>query len=121
MKTFVGSCGPYLDQEIQKDRHCRVGDTVGCRGPTEEIVMDFEDEKDHEDEKDQEQERWLRLPEVLRLVGLSKSTVYKMIKEGRFVKRRRNGARAVAFRLGDVYEWMKARAIVDDEGLQKKS
>ena len=115
MKTFAGGRGPYLDQEIQKDRHCRVGDTVGCRGPTEEIVMDFEDEKDLEEE------RLLRIPEVLRLVGLSKSTVYKMIKEGRFVKRRRNGTRAVAFRLGDVYEWIKERAIVDDEGLQKES
>ncbi len=70
---------------------------------------------------DFEEERLIRLPEVMRLVGLRRSTVYKLIKEGRFIPRRRTGTRAVAFRAGDVYEWIKARPIVDDEGLQNES
>ena len=76
---------------------------------------------DSEDQMHFDEERLIRLPELLHLIGLSKSTVYLMIHEGRFIKRRKTGTRAVAFRLGDLYEWMKTRAIVDDEGLQKKS
>lgn len=77
--------------------------------------MDFEDEMDFEEE------RLLRLPEVLRLTGLGRSTVYAWIKAGRFISRRKIGHRAVGFRAGDLFEWLQARAIVDDEDLQKES
>ena len=66
-----------------------------------------------------EDERLLRLPEVLRLTGLGRSTVYKLIKAGRFIPRRKIGHRAVGFRAGDLFGWLKARAMVDDEDLQK--
>lgn len=68
--------------------------------------MDFEDEMDYEND------RLLRLPEVAHLTGLSKSTIYKMVDEGRFPKQVRNGSRAVAWPRRVVAAWIKERPSV---------
>ena len=42
-------------------------------------------------------DQFLRLPEVLRLVGLCKSTVYRLEAAGLFPRRRKIGPRAVGW------------------------
>jgi len=54
--------------------------------------------------------RILRLPDVLQLVGLSKSTVYALIKAGLFpAPVRLSGARAVGWILESVIFWIEDR------------
>ena len=56
-----------------------------------------------------ENERLLRRDEVLRLTGLSKSTLNKMVKAGTFPAPVRIGTRAVAWRESEVLEWIQTR------------
>ena len=42
------------------------------------------------------------------MTGLARSTVYALVKAGRFPKPLRLGPRAVGWRLADVLEWMEA-------------
>ena len=56
-----------------------------------------------------ETERLLRRDEVLRLTGLSKSTLNKMVKAGTFPAPVRIGTRAVAWRESEVLEWIQTR------------
>ena len=51
----------------------------------------------------------LRLPEVLGCVGLSRSTVYQMIKAKEFPRQVRLGARAVAWDSAQVQAWIAER------------
>jgi len=51
--------------------------------------------------------RLLRLPEVLELTGLKKSSIYARSKEGSFPKPVKVGARAVAWYAHEVEEWIK--------------
>ena len=54
--------------------------------------------------------RILRLPDVLQLVGLSKSTVYALIKAGLFpAPVRLSGSRAVGWVLSTVIAWIDSR------------
>ncbi|MGO9665394.1 MAG: helix-turn-helix transcriptional regulator [Polyangia bacterium] len=53
-----------------------------------------------------------RLPTVVARVGLSKSTIYKMIDEGRFPAQVLVGIRAVGWRTADVENWMAQRVTV---------
>jgi prophage regulatory protein len=50
-----------------------------------------------------------RLPDVLRRVGYSRSTVYQLIAEGKFPKPISLGARAVAWLESDIDEWIASR------------
>jgi prophage regulatory protein len=50
--------------------------------------------------------RILRLPNVLDRAGLSRSTVYQWISEGRFPKPVSLGARAVGWVESDIEEWI---------------
>jgi prophage regulatory protein len=50
--------------------------------------------------------RILRLPNVLNRTGLSRSTVYQWISEGRFPKPVSLGARAVGWVESDIEEWI---------------
>lgn len=54
--------------------------------------------------------RFVRLPEVCRLIGLSRSQIYKMAKEATFPEPIRLSARAVAWNLSDVTRWMDDKA-----------
>ena len=55
----------------------------------------------------------IRLPEVRRLTGLSRSSIYRMEREGRFVARVRIGDRAIAWRFAEVVEWIEDRQLAD--------
>ena len=51
----------------------------------------------------------LRLPEVKRLTGLSRSTIYKMISEGKFPRSVSLGSRAVGWRAINIRAWLQTR------------
>jgi prophage regulatory protein len=51
-------------------------------------------------------ERFIRLPEVLRLTGLSKRTIYRLEGAGRFPSRRKLGLRAVGWPESAVNGWI---------------
>lgn len=53
--------------------------------------------------------RFLRLPEVTRITGLSKATVYRQAKAGEFPSPRKIGARASAWLSNEVEAWMTER------------
>lgn len=50
--------------------------------------------------------RLLRLPDVQRITGLSRSTIYALIKEGRFPLQRRIAANVVAWSAAEVHSWV---------------
>ncbi len=52
---------------------------------------------------------FLRLPSVLRITGLGRSTIYRMVADNRFPRPVRIGQRAVAWRLSDLETWSEAR------------
>ena len=55
------------------------------------------------------QARFLRLPEVMARTGLSRSTIYVRLEQGRFPKPVSLGARAVGWIEAEVDEWMRER------------
>ena len=57
---------------------------------------------------DAENCRTIRIQTVLELTGLGRSTVYALVKTGRFPKPLRLGPRAVGWRLSDVLAWLEA-------------
>ncbi|MCA6924831.1 AlpA family transcriptional regulator [Pectobacterium versatile] len=52
------------------------------------------------------QRRLIRLPEVLKRVGLSRARMYGLINTGRFPKQVRIGLRSVAFIESEIEAWM---------------
>ncbi len=59
--------------------------------------------------------RLIRLKEVMRLTGLARSTVYKVMKEGRFPASVALRGKAVAWVESEVQEWIPARLRERDE------
>ena len=53
--------------------------------------------------------RLMKLAEVLRLCGLSKSTLYELIPKGEFPASVRISARSVGWRQYEVREWLESR------------
>lgn len=53
--------------------------------------------------------RLIRLPEVLRRTGLSKSSIYRREAEGTFCKRVKLGDRVTCYREDEVSAWVEAR------------
>jgi len=51
----------------------------------------------------------LRLPDVLRMVGLSRPTVYRMVKAGTFPAQVRLSTAAVGWLRSEVEQWIMAR------------
>lgn len=51
----------------------------------------------------------LREPEVLKIVKLSRSTVWRLEKAGLFPRRKRIGVRAVAWSLEEIQRWISSR------------
>lgn len=51
--------------------------------------------------------RLIRVPEVLRRVGFSRTTMYELIKEGRFPYKVIIGARSVAFVESEIDAWIE--------------
>jgi len=52
------------------------------------------------------------MPTVMRMTGLGRSTVYRLIAERKFPSPVRLGPRAVAWRSSDLDEWSEARPVV---------
>ena len=61
------------------------------------------------EQKRQGQVRFLRLPEVLARTGLSRSTIYVRLDEGRFPRPVSLGGRAVGWIESEVDEWIRQR------------
>ena len=55
------------------------------------------------------EDRLLRLPEVLHLCGISRTTLNRLIAAGRFPAPVRIGPRAVAWRESDIRRWLESR------------
>jgi len=55
----------------------------------------------------------LRLPEVQRLSGLSRSSIYRLEAGGDFPARVKLSERATAWRAAEVFEWLDARPRAD--------
>ena len=56
-------------------------------------------------------DRFLRRPEVEADVGLSRSSIYRMIEAEEFPRPIRIGKRAVAWRASDIEQWKTARPL----------
>lgn len=51
----------------------------------------------------------LRLPDVMRLTGLGRSTIYRLLAAGQFPSPVQLSVRAVGWRRSDVYNWTAER------------
>ena len=58
---------------------------------------------------DDPQRRLARLPTVLKLTGLGRSTIYRLMADGSFPSPVRLGPRAVAWRWSDLDRWTQSR------------
>lgn len=54
----------------------------------------------------------VRLPTVMRMTGLGRSTIYRMVAAHKFPSPVRLGARAVAWRQSDLDQWTESRPVV---------
>lgn len=54
-------------------------------------------------------ERFIRAPEVCRMVGYSRASLYRLERGGDFPKRIKLGANAAAWKLSEIREWMNSR------------
>ena len=52
--------------------------------------------------------KFLKLQNVMSITGLSRSSIYLAIAEGRFPKQINLGARSIAFLESEAQEWMEA-------------
>ena len=68
------------------------------------------------EQKRQGQVRFLRLPEVLARTGLSRSTIYVRLDQGRFPRPVSLGGRAVGWIEAEVDEWMRDRIAASRSG-----
>ena len=60
-------------------------------------------------------DRILRLPEVVEVTGLSRSSIYRLIGIHEFPRQRRLGPRSSGWRLSDVERWLESRQPADDD------
>jgi prophage regulatory protein len=56
-----------------------------------------------------EQKRIIKLPEVIRKVGLGKTEIYQRISEGTFPKQVRLGGRSVGWVESEIDDWIEKR------------
>jgi prophage regulatory protein len=56
------------------------------------------------------QAKILRRKDVENMVGLSRSTIYKLMNQGLFPKAIRLGPRAVGWRISDIENWINQQA-----------
>ena len=53
---------------------------------------------------------YIKLPEVIKLVGIKTTTIYKMANEGKFPKQVKLGTRSVAWIKAEVLQWNQQQA-----------
>ena len=64
--------------------------------------------------------RIIRLREVIHQTGLSKATIYRMIKEGRFPGALRLGKRATGWREDEIDQWLaKRKRVSTSQGVSR--
>ena len=64
-----------------------------------------------------QQERFIRLPEVMHLCGLSRSTIYDLISRDAFPQQISLGGKNVAWVQSEVSAWMAARIAAREPGV----
>ena len=64
-------------------------------------------------------EALLRLAAVERMTGLSSSTIYRMMPEGRFPRPRRVGERAVAWLRSELVAWIDSLSPADPDDMKR--
>ena len=52
--------------------------------------------------------RIVRLPEVMRLTGLSKTTIHRRYRAGTFPRPLRLGPQSIGWRLGEILAWLES-------------
>ncbi|MNJ68430.1 Prophage CP4-57 regulatory protein (AlpA) [compost metagenome] len=62
-------------------------------------------------------DRFLRIEEVVHIIGISRNTVYRRIKEGTFPKQVRIGPNSVAWRQSDISVWMSSLTPSNDQSV----
>lgn len=65
-----------------------------------------------------EQDRFLRMPEIRQITGLSRAHIYQLIAKGDFPRQYKLGERAAAWLQSEISEWMSVK-IGDTRGLTK--
>lgn len=60
-------------------------------------------------------EQFLRLPDVMKATGWSKVTIHRAVREGRFPKPVKLGARSIAWPESEVAEWQESRKAARDQ------
>jgi len=61
----------------------------------------------------------LRMPDILKITGLSISTIWRFEKKGIFPKRRKIGLRAIGWKQSEIDEWLTTRT--SQEGLRHEN
>jgi prophage regulatory protein len=51
----------------------------------------------------------VRLRQLISIVGLSRSTIYRLVKAGNFPKPIRIGISSLAWRMDEIHEWIDSR------------
>lgn len=59
--------------------------------------------------------RMLRLPEVVKMTGLSQTTLWRRERAGQFPRRRRLGMNIVAWRSDEILAWIEALPEADED------
>lgn len=59
------------------------------------------------------EQKIIRFPELKNLVALSRSSIFRLEKLGRFPKRRLIGESAVGWVLSEILDWVKSTSVVE--------
>ena len=60
-------------------------------------------------------ERLLRRREVEKITGIGRSSIYRLMKKGKFPRGVRIGSKVVRWRLSEIMAWLKSLPVVGDE------
>lgn len=66
---------------------------------------------------DSEELKWMRLPEVMKMTGLSRSSIYQLMKDGKFPKSIRISERTTVWVYAEVQTWMQVQMNIHRRGL----
>lgn len=55
------------------------------------------------------QEKFIRFGSLAEMVGLSRTTIYRLEQQGQFPKRVKLGSNSVAWRMSEVLNWMAVK------------
>ena len=61
-----------------------------------------------------------RIAQLMELTGLSRSTIYAMVKRGEFPENHPIGSRAVAWREAEVLQWLRDRGVPVESETRKE-